>query len=232
MCNQVFPRIIMIIFFSAGLSALTYAQIAVKSSNATTSTYDYTMIDQYALVVPQSAQQSITSLAAYLSKKATNEREKARSIFIWVGNNISYDLDNVATGKWEQRPEYVLKVRSTDCLGRSRLFEKLALAAGLEAVVIGGRVKSFEISPTHGMKYATISPNGVVYDSHSWNAIKINGNWQLIDVTAAGGKSKKQGRLEEGKPVDPYFFLTPASEFIYTHLPDEDRVAAPRYSNI
>lgn len=186
-------------------------------------TADFSLIDSHALAAPQDAQQSIALLAAYLIKGTSNDKEKARAIFTWVANNVNYDYDSVATGKWEQRPEFVLQQRCTDCLGRSRLFESLAHSAGLEAVVIGGNGKSLEVSSTPGTKYETVTPSGVVYDSHSWNAVKIDGKWQLIDVTWAGGGSKRNGKIEPTGPIDPYYFLVPPSEMIYTHFPNEDK---------
>ena len=220
---QSFCSLSIVAIIIVGLHARVSAQAPVKIPVAASSAFDYSAIDRYALAAPLSVQQSIASLAVYLARKAINDREKARAIFTWVANNISYDFDGVQTGTWEQRPEFVLQLRCTDCLGRARLFEKLCLAAGMEAVVIGGRVKSIELSPMHDMRYTIVTPEGTVYDSHSWNAIKIDGKWQLVDVTAAGGKAKKLGMIEKGKPVDPYFFLIPAPVMIYTHLPNEEK---------
>jgi transglutaminase-like putative cysteine protease len=87
---------------------------------------DYTAIDRHARKAPPKAQKSIAALAAYLSRGAKTKRQLARAIYVWITENLAYDYDNLATGKFEQRPEKVIRLKCTDCGGHSRLFEALA----------------------------------------------------------------------------------------------------------
>ena len=70
----------------------------VNRPAVTRQTDDYTAIDQHALHTPKSAERTIASLAAYLTRPARNDREKARAIFRWITANIAYDDVAAMTG--------------------------------------------------------------------------------------------------------------------------------------
>ena len=56
-------------------------------------------------------------------------------------------------------------------------------------------------------------------ENHEWNAIKINGEYYLCEVTWGSGK------VEGGKFIKSYntfYFCTPPEQFIQTHLPSKD----------
>ena len=65
------------------------------------SNYSYNNIDKYAINTPTSAEATVDSLASYLVAPARNEREKARSIFRWVTENIDYDVLGFFTGSFD-----------------------------------------------------------------------------------------------------------------------------------
>jgi tripartite-type tricarboxylate transporter receptor subunit TctC len=66
---------------------------------------------------------------------AKNEREKARSIFRWVTENIDYDVLGYFAGSFEDtRSKDVLKSRKSVCGGYSDIFSSLANSAGLDMV--------------------------------------------------------------------------------------------------
>jgi hypothetical protein len=182
---------------------------------------DFTAIDRYARSAPAESQQSVAALAAYLRKGAKTDRELARAIYVWITDNLAYDFDNVATGKWEQRPEVVVRQKCTDCGGHSRLFEALARSAGLRCRYVVGHVKVLEASPTHGLKYARKTRDGVIYDSHAWNAVKIDGKWYLVDVTSGNGRESRQGKVEVKRPTTFAHFLVPPESMIYMHFPSD-----------
>jgi len=174
--------------------------------------YNYDKIDAHALAAPASAEQSVESLAAYLIKPATNEREKARAIFRWICQNIDYDLGSYFTGRLgSTNSADVLKSRSSVCSGYSDLFSALAGEAGLEVVEILGYGKGYSYRP--GQKFS--GPF-----NHAWNAVKINGSWRLMDPTwGAGylGRDRKYHRW-----FDDHYFMTPPDQFIFDHLPEEE----------
>jgi len=173
----------------------------------------YKEIDRHALQAPKSVERSIESLASYLTKPASNELEKVRAIFRWITENIAYDTQGFFSGKYgDLSPEGVLKNRRAVCEGYARLFESLAQAAGLEAVKIRGYAK--------GYGYLV----GSSFDgppNHTWNAVKINGQWHLLDCAWGAGYVNEQGQFV--RKFNDYYFLTPPSQFIYTHFPEDPK---------
>ena len=173
----------------------------------------YNNIDKYAINTPASAEASVDSLASYLVAPAKNEREKARSIFRWVTENIDYNVDGFFTGSFAgTSSKDVLKSRKSVCDGYSDIFSSLARSAGLEVVRIAGYGNGYGYLPGENLS----GPS-----NHAWNAVKINGSWYLIDCTWGAGyidDNKKYVRK-----FDDHYFMTPPSEFIYGHFPDESR---------
>ncbi len=175
--------------------------------------YSYEEIDRHALNAPASARASVESLAAYLVKPAKNDREKARAIFRWIAGNIDYNMEAFFKGGGSAAgAEEVLKSGKSVCYGYSDLFLSLAREAGLEAARISGYGKGYGYLP--GKNFS--GPF-----NHAWNSVKINGSWYLVDSTWGAGYVNGEGKY--ARKFDDHFFMTPPSQFIYDHFPEEDR---------
>jgi hypothetical protein len=172
--------------------------------------YSYEKIDNYAINAPPSAEASIQSLAAYLVKPWKNEREKARSIFRWIAENIDYNVEGLFTGNYgNMNSKDLLKSRKSVCDGYSDIFQSLATEAGLESARVSGWGKGYGYQP--GKKFNDSS-------NHAWNAVKINGSWYLIDCTWGAGYINEDKKYV--RKFDDHYFMTPPSEFIFDHFPD------------
>ena len=172
---------------------------------------EYEAVDAYALSVPKSAATSADHLAAVLSKGAQTQREKARVIYRWITRNITYDTHAFFSGEFgDMSANSVLKTMKGVCDGYAQLFAALGTSMGLEVERITGNSKGYGYvlgSPIHGPA------------NHAWNAVKIDGVWQLVDCTwGAGYIDAKKDFIEH---FNDYYFLTPPSQFIYDHFPDD-----------
>lgn len=170
-------------------------------------------IDAHALAAPPSVEESVENLSAYLTRDARTDREKARAIFRWVAANITYDVKGYRSSDFgDLSPDGVLRRREAVCEGYANLFDSLAAAAGLRAVTVSGYAK--------GMGYRAGDRFSGPPD-HAWNAVMIDGRWELLDCTWASGL------FYEGvgyrKKFDAFFFCTPPEQFLYTHFPEEAR---------
>lgn len=175
--------------------------------------YSYNNIDNHAINAPASAETSVDSLASYLVAPAKNEREKARSIFRWVTENIDYDVSGFFTGSFDDTSSKdVLKSRKSVCGGYSDIFSSLARSAGLEVVRIAGYGKGYGYLP--GENFSGPS-------NHAWNAVKINGSWYLVDCTWGAGYIDDNKKYVH--KFDDHYFMTLPSEFIYGHFPEDSR---------
>jgi transglutaminase/protease-like cytokinesis protein 3 len=81
--------------------------------------------------------------------------------------------------------------------------------ANLECEIISGFSKGYGYYP--GDKIGDQS-------NHAWNAVKIDGQWQLIDSTWGAGYVNNYGKFT--KKYNEHYFLTPPEHFIYDHFPE------------
>jgi hypothetical protein len=101
-----------------------------------------------------------------------------------------------------------LKTRKGLCDGYSSLFYELAKSAGLDVRRIRGYSKGHYYYP--GRKFDDVN--------HEWVAVKIDGDWRLVDPTWGAGV------IEDGrfvKKFDGTYFLTPPAYFLFDHLPSD-----------
>jgi len=191
--------------FSSDNPLVTKSDLNLKSLE------NFREIDMHALNAPESAEKSIESLAAYLTKPAKNDMEKTRAIYRWIAENIDYDVQGFFRGSYgDTSADGVLKSRRSVCSGYSNLFERLANASCLETVTISGYSKGYSYTP--GMQFSGPA-------NHAWNAVKIDKKWYLVDSTWGAGYMDSDGKYN--REFDDYYFLTPPIEFIYRHLPED-----------
>lgn len=166
-------------------------------------------IDSHALSTPHSVENDLDSLANYLTYPFQTDRAKARSIFRWIASNIEYDWASYQSGSYIRIPmeaKDVLKSKSAVCEGYANLFKDLANRAGLESEKIIGYGKGFGYNPERALGDT----------NHAWNAVKIGGEWKLVDVTwARGGDPASNGE----EKFNDFYFLTPPEHFINDHFP-------------
>lgn len=168
-------------------------------------------VDRYAQAAPHSAKKNIKALASYLTSSYNSDLEKVRSIYVWVTHNIRYDMDLYLSGQRNKEilAEDVLRSGRSVCQGYSELFKSLCDSAGILCYVVSGYSKGY------GYNEGKIP----VQSDHAWNVVKIEGKWYLIDATWGAGFINQRNKYE--KKFSNYYFLTPPSIFIYTHLPSD-----------
>ena len=175
--------------------------------------HDYRAVDQHALNAPATAASSFKTLARWLTEPFHSDEEKTRAIFRWITQNISYDVDAFFLGRYMSgRAEDALKNKRGVCEGYSGLFEQLARAAGIAAVKISGFAK--------GYGYAAGGTIGAI-PNHAWNAVKINGEWKLLDCTWGAGYIGDDRKFH--REFNPHYFFTAPEEFVFDHLPEEQQ---------
>ncbi len=190
----------------------------------------YNSVDRIAYNVPVRYNNDLNKLTDYLINKAPqNDRMKVRVIFAWISYHILYDYYSYRQG--EKNPQKLLThydtpvetfdKRSGVCINFAKLFTYMARRAGLNAVVVegfafGGR--------------------------HAWNAVQIDGKWELLDSTnihlafrrvhsdgmyqTAVNKRKRRSKRNKDKlprKIDDEYFLLDPKEMILSHFPEEDR---------
>lgn len=195
-------------YFTASLKIVIFFLILIFL-HASVSAIDYSNVDKHALSAPKDVEQNLLSLTNYLVSPFKSEKDKIRSIFRWITENIEYDIHAYLNKSFSAiDPDEVLKKRKCVCEGYARLFKRMTNIAGFESDLVGGNSKgyNYEIGKLFSDQ-----------NSHAWSAVKINGQWRLLDATWGAGYIDKNKRFV--KSFNEYYFLTPPKELIQSHYP-------------
>lgn len=166
--------------------------------------------------------------AMYLASDYTDEGSKVVAISYWITKNIAYDYKSFEERRnFSYNSDEVLKRRKALCGEYAQLFKEMCQSVGLKAEVVGGY--------TRGMDF--LANDTLFRSEHAWNVVRIDGQWQLIDLTWAAGSVmpakqafKKITLGTFGVPYKPkfkfvkkyhpeYLFADPR-KFIKHHLPE------------
>ncbi|MCH8559018.1 MAG: hypothetical protein LAT84_14445 [Balneolia bacterium] len=166
--------------------------------------------DHHALNAPADVSRSVSELSAFLSEPFEDDALRARSVFSWIAHHISYDTRAFRAGtSSNEDPEDVLRNRTALCGGYAALFKALAEESGLEAEIITGHSRGYGVD-----REAPLEVN------HAWNAVRIDGNWKLVDPTwGAGHIASDTGQFV--RRFTPHYFFTEPGELIYHHFPED-----------
>lgn len=196
----------------------------------TANAQDYTKVDNTVKAYPKFS--TLEKFADQVKADFTAEDDKARAIFTWLALNVKYDMAAYNTREMPVAFSYrtqeekiikerkfkddlalkTLKSRKGVCQGYSTLFEAIAERVGLQAVIIPGTSKSH---PTHIGKLPTAS-------DHAWNAVKISGQWRLVDATWGAG-TVTGNPPQFGFRFNDSYFLTDPADFVLNHYPDDEK---------
>lgn len=190
-------------------AALGLALALATASPLASQRPDFALVDSVALHVPAAVDKDLPGLVRHLVAPARDDRERARAIYRWITANIEYDVDRYFSGSRAPAGDPFVTRRAV-CFGYSELFERMARLAGLQVASVMGYSKGYEYRP--GKRFSETN--------HSWNAVRIDGRWELLDATWGAGPVDGRRFVRE---FEEYWFLTPPEEFVFTHLPEDRR---------
>jgi len=166
-------------------------------------------------------------LVDQINQDFSDDTSKVRAAFIWLTQNISYDLEKfykpqkTIEFRYFSEEERLQKIQNIKdkivddafltkmgvCEEYAQSFKKLADLLGIEAEVIKGYIRSsaYDIGRV---------PNTT---NHAWNAVKNNGKWILLDATWAAGYLFN-GKWK--KDYNEYFYHIDPKKIGRTHFAD------------
>ena len=101
----------------------------------------YRTIDRHAAKAPDSLSRNLPALVDYLCEPAQTETEKARSLYTWILQNLTYDD---AASEQQRRINRsigdILQRRRGICFDYSKLYEAMCRQAGLKCWSVSGRM--------------------------------------------------------------------------------------------
>ena len=169
---------------------------------------DVSTIQKHIQATPDSVENDIAKLTAYLITPAKNDLEKVEYLYQWLIQNISYDKLAYRNGnkRINRSNEDILKRKEAICWGYATLFNAMCEVANIPCEIISGYGRT-----SLAEKPKVKSPN------HAWNSVKIDSSWYLLDATWDSNLRGSIGAFEQKFGHD--YFLTPPKYFIVNHLP-------------
>ena len=126
-------------------------------------------------------------------KQKTNglsDKEKAYVLFLWVCDNISYDVDAYFAGRDVQcEPEDVFRNGITVCSGYARLYQNIGQYIGLDIQCVNCYSKGVGYEPG----------DNLTSTNHEYNIIKLDNKYYPIDCTWGSGNIEKKKIQEKAK---------------------------------
>lgn len=155
---------------------------------------------------------TISNLENYVSKNIKEKEQIAEFFYYWIGLNIKYNREILEKNKTKyeienlSNPSVVFNERKGTCIGYSVLYEYFMDKFNIENEIVLGYAKD--------EKNLTVEPDLDWDFYHSWNAVKINGDWQLVDATWLSETENTQ--------LGYYFNIEP-KKLILDHYPIDDK---------
>ncbi|MGV3539652.1 MAG: transglutaminase domain-containing protein [Rufibacter sp.] len=172
--------------------------------------FDYRAIDKFAMKAPDSHRKSVVGLTNYLVKPYETEVEKVRSIYAWIVYTLNYDHALARMKDPTQRSiQNTLSTKKAICGGYANLVKAMCDIAGIECVVIAGYTRRYNFEATRKKRFT--------WSEHAWNAVKIEGEWFLLDATWEEKETVRKGTTY----IRDYCFLKEPRNFIIDHLPED-----------
>ena len=156
--------------------------------------------------IPAASCASVDDLAAYIKQNFSTDEEKLNAIFLWVANNINYDVPRMRNaennpGGPPQPVADVLFTRNAVCEGYSELFVALCKGVGINAIVVPGYTKK----------------QGKIGDlPHAWVAAPLGAEWYLFDPTWGAGFVRDD---QFTRRLNNSFYKVRPENFIADHMP-------------
>jgi transglutaminase-like putative cysteine protease len=155
--------------------------------------------------LPSSAETDLATVAKYLVSRERDPFQRVKALHDYVADRVVYDVEALRTKTFpSQSPEDVFKARKGVCAGYSNLLAAMGQAAGEEIVTIVGDAYTPYLDKE--------------FQSHAWNAVRVEGEWYLIDVTWDAGYVEGDHFTRNYRTN---FLFMPPKEFLTRHLPDD-----------
>jgi hypothetical protein len=173
---------------------------------------DYNKVDVWVAGIHQPVRSlgALDSILVEADRILKLPEEKVRFAFRWVAENLEYDCaSDSGIPSTASSLEAVLKNGRSTCSGYSGLMNYALKKLGFESVAIRGVAKTAK-KDLHWEKLPR--PN------HSWNAVRVNNSWKLLDATWASGEASENCDTVI-RSFSPFYFFTEPRLLAFSHFP-------------
>jgi hypothetical protein len=165
--------------------------------------------------MPEAAQASIESVGAYIAEHFPDRKQRVKAIHDFIALRLDYDEAGLAAYQsGAPRPPQdavsVFASRKAVCEGYARLMVAIGKAASVEVKYVTGWIRDAQRRLAASDDTAREALHGYL---HAWNAVLIDDEWFLVDVTwddPIGASA-----------VRSTYLFTPPELFALDHLPED-----------
>lgn len=187
--------------------------IAAPNLSAQTNGKDFKAIDAYVKSLGSLEGMSMGTINNVLINKYTDKTEKARAIYYWIANNITYDVKLArSSNKAKNTPADVLLTRKATAPGFASLFQDMCSSGDIRCLTVDGFVK---------YNTGQIGEKDVEIN-HTWAVVQLGQSpeeWYYVDPTFGSGSLSADAKEFTKAYTDAYFFTEKAC-FNQQHFPD------------
>jgi hypothetical protein len=193
-----------------------FLKLVILFSTLTTHIFaqqNFAKADAHALKVGKLDSTNMGTIATLLTKPFAEKIDKARAIYTWIANNITYDVKAASKEQTDKNTTAeVLLYRKAVGIGFATLFQDMCSSAGIRCLTADGHIKrnTEEIGDNELEK------------NHSWAVVQLGlspDTWHYVDVALASGSVDEEMKVFTKKFSSNYFFADKAI-FNWQHFPD------------
>jgi hypothetical protein len=194
-----FPIIVLLL-----ITTTTFAQSTVG---------DFTTVDAFVKKIGALDTLNMGTISYILTRQFPDKIDKARAIYDWIANNISYDCKAAkAADDKNDNSAAVLKRRMATSVGYAILFQDMCSVAKVRCLTIDGYIKT-------SLEDIDNKPDAVNY---MWDVIQLgeaSQDWYYIDP-AAGSGYVNDNQTFFTKAFNGNYFFADKNIFNNQHFPD------------
>lgn len=143
--------------------------------------------------------------SSHVGRRFSDPVERLRAVFILCAFHITAlkDVDGPDLTDMQGTLSRAMHTKMATPLELAHLIDSMCSALDIESRVIRGYLRTTDSE-------ASGKP-------HSWNAVKIEGEWRLLDASAAS-PSSPHATIDD---INTSYFLCPPQQMIFTHIPSQ-----------
>ena len=196
------------------LTLLLFIFTAISyTSNGQSTSLENNSVDEYVKSLGALNNLNVANIADTITRKFNNKKDKARAIFYWIANNISWDVKAMkANDNKKKDPVLVIQFRKATPLGYSLLVQEMCSMANIRCLSVDGYIKNFPEDINN-------KPDEI---NHSWNVVQLGQSpeqWFYVDAAKASGYADKKMSAFTKYFTSEYFFADKAL-FNLDHYPN------------
>ena len=176
---------------------------------------DFKAVDDYVRSLGPLDSLNTGTISHIVTKNFPDPKDKVRAIFVWVANNISFDLKAGRNNDNEKlNTDLILKSRKANAAGYAALFQDMCSVVKIRCLTVDGYAK-----------YSTENINEKPDEfNHTWAVVQLGqspDSWYYVDPTWGSGYTDDKMKVFTRSFNDDYFF---ADKVIFNlqHFPDNE----------